>query len=181
MQTVLGTLETPRLRLAPPVLADDKLFCQIQADPKVMRYMGRGIRSVESSYVFFMDNMQHQIRKGLSMHTVYEKNLQKYIGIAGLFHFNMIETDPRIEIAFALLPDYWRQGYGHEIVKAFVTWGQIHRSPTIVAMVNPQNRGSITLLEHHGFKFKNMSAREGQPAGYYENTSSRPSFLQPLT
>ena len=125
--------------------------------------------------------MQHQLRAGLSMHSVYEKNLEQYIGIAGLFHFNMIESDPRIEIAFALFPDYWRKGYGHEIVEALLTWGRAHRSSTIVAIVHPKNQGSITLLEHHGFKFKNMSAREGQPARYYVNEASRPSFLQPST
>lgn len=162
-------LESNRLELFHPLEEDAPLFDDIQGNPRVMRFIGRGARSKQDGAYLLEGALAHFYKFGFSLGSVRRKGHPKQIGQAGLYHFNLIETDPRIEIAFAFYPAYWGQGYATETVQALQQWAFEHINETrIVAVVNPKNKGSRAVLEKCGFVHTDMTSREGIAACYYE-------------
>lgn len=67
------------------------------------------------------------------------------VGTAGFWKGN--------EIGFILHPDFWRQGYGSEILGALIAHGfEVLGFEEIVADVDPRNAASIRLLTKLGFE-----------------------------
>jgi RimJ/RimL family protein N-acetyltransferase len=64
---------------------------------------------------------------------------------------------PDADIGFAFLPRFWSKGYAVEASTAVMSYGKrdlgLHR---IVAVVNPDNEGSIRVLEKIGLRFERM-------------------------
>ena len=79
------------------------------------------------------------------------KNQTQMIGRCVLFHLD--EPNRRAEIGFILNRKYWRRGLMRQAVEAVVQFGfgplNLHR---IEADVDPDNTGSLALLESLGFK-----------------------------
>lgn len=79
------------------------------------------------------------------------KNQPQMIGRCVLFHLD--EPNRRAEIGFILNRKYWRRGLMRQAVEAVVQFGfdtlKLHR---IEADVDPDNAGSLALLESLGFK-----------------------------
>jgi RimJ/RimL family protein N-acetyltransferase len=74
--------------------------------------------------------------------------------MCGLLHR---DTHPDVEIGFALLPRFRRLGYTREAAQATLRLGaQRFGLARIVALVVPDNRASIALLEQLGFSFERL-------------------------
>jgi RimJ/RimL family protein N-acetyltransferase len=82
------------------------------------------------------------------------------IGICGLLKRDSLE-DP--DIGFALLPEYYRQGFGYEIASATLKHASEEWAiPKVSAITIPENTASIRLLEKLNLKFQKKIQLKGE-------------------
>jgi RimJ/RimL family protein N-acetyltransferase len=64
---------------------------------------------------------------------------------------------PDPDIGFAFLPDFWGRGLAFEAATAVIEHARERLKLTrVLAIVNPDNEASISLLQRLGFKFERM-------------------------
>lgn len=147
-------IETERLTLFTPVEDDFDHLYQLQTDPDVMKYIGHGVRTKEQIHTGLNMAIKHQAKHGYSLGAVYEKSKGIYIGRAGLIHLAYDDTQPDIEIGYALHKAFWQQGYATELALAMVKWGFAHLSvKRLVGVINPSNLASRHVLEKAGMRY----------------------------
>ena len=62
-----------------------------------------------------------------------------------------------VDIGYALLPEFWLQGYALESASAVMSYAREKlRSTRVLAVVNADNQSSIRLLGKLGFQFARM-------------------------
>ncbi len=74
------------------------------------------------------------------------------------------DTEGTVEIGYAVVPAYRRQGYGTEAVKALIAWAFNHPElKSITAETLPRSKESMRLLEKLGFSYQGIrqDTREG--------------------
>ena len=144
-------ITTPRLIVSSPVLADFDDLYNLQSNPAVMTFIGNGRRNKEEVLIGLQKAISHQEKHGFSLGSVYLKNSQQFIGRAGLIYMNYNDEQPEIEVAYALYPEYWGQGYATELVEFLLEWAYRSLQIThIFAAVNPDNLRSKRVLIKSG-------------------------------
>lgn len=145
-------LETERLDLKPPTLADANDFFEIRSNPEFMKYIGRHpmthISEAEEYIQRILDGFKS--KTGLSW-KICEKRSDKLIGYIGFWSIDY--THFRTEIGYGLHQDYHRKGYLTEALNTLThfTFNQlgIH---SVLADADVKNVATIKLLEKCGFK-----------------------------
>lgn len=88
-------------------------------------------------------------KTGLSW-IIEHKATGKFMGSFGFW--NIMLAHGRAEVGYSINPEYWQQGYMTEVLKTCLPIGfekaGIH---SVMACVNPENIGSIKVLEKMGF------------------------------
>jgi RimJ/RimL family protein N-acetyltransferase len=89
-----------------------------------------------------------------------------YIGM-GAINYN--EEYEAVEIEYMLLPEYWNQGYGTELVEILIKMVSDARvSSSIIAISDPANSYSQRILVKKGFEFvKRYLNSDGELADLY--------------
>ncbi len=78
----------------------------------------------------------------------------KWIGRGGIRTIE-VEGKNEIELAYALLPEYWQQGYATEIARACVEIGfEILQLKSLISLTLETNFKSQHVMEKAGFKFE---------------------------
>lgn len=147
-------LETERLVLKFPTVADFEDLLALRADPDVMRYIGDGSTHSAEQVESFLKRVliPYQERHGIGFCSVFEKASGHFVGQAGLFHPGFDDTQPDIEVAYRLLPKFWGKGYATELAKALIHWGFTHLPvKKLVAAAHPNNYASQQVLKKSGF------------------------------
>ena len=73
----------------------------------------------------------------------------EYIGMGAI---NRNDDYNAVEIEYMLLPQYWNQGYGTELVELLLQKAsEVHKEADIVAITDPANTYSKRLLQRAGF------------------------------
>ncbi|HMS66211.1 MAG TPA: GNAT family N-acetyltransferase [Ignavibacteria bacterium] len=144
-------LETDRLVLRKITENDVGDFFNIYSDPEAMKYFGKipystlaeaemSVQIIKSAF-----NNKDGIRWGITL-----KPYDKLIGSGGFWR--IIKNHFRAEIGYDLLPEYWKKGIMTEAINAMSDFAfnkmNLH---SIEANVDPENTGSIRLLEKCGF------------------------------
>lgn len=150
--TPFPEIRTARLLLRPLRLADAPMVQVLRSDPRVMRFLDREpiasvaeaeewVRKVEQAIV---DNT------GITWGMALAGQEDGLVGTVALWR--MIPEHHRAEVGYGLHPDHWQQGLASEALAAVLDYGfrtlGLH---SVEANVNPNNEGSIRLLEKHGF------------------------------
>lgn len=141
-------LETKNLIITIPQLEDFDNLYALQTDAHVMKYIGQGIRTQSEVMTGLEKAIAHQEKHGFSLGCVLEKESGVFVGRAGLIYLAYDDTQPEIEVAYALLKTAWGKGYGVELAKALIDWGFEHLAVSkLVAIINPNNEHSRRVLE----------------------------------
>jgi len=144
-------LETERLVLRAPVLADAPAIFRIMSDPRVMRYFGAPpMTSLEAA---------EQRIAGLAADFAALRGIRwaivpraggELIGTCGFWR--LIKEHARAEIGYELDPAHWGQGLMPEAVGAALDFGfgpmGLH---SVEAQIDPANASSRRVLEKLGF------------------------------
>lgn len=145
------TLETERLLLRPWRPADRTPFAQLNADSRVMEYLGATLDRAASDA--FVDRIETGFTEhGFGLWAVEVKGGAPFIGYVGLSvprfeaHFT-----PCVEIGWRLEASAWGHGYASEAARAALAFGFEERElPEIVAFTTAANRRSRQVMERLG-------------------------------
>ncbi len=144
------TFETERLILRPTSVEDASFVLRLINTPKWLRFVGdRKVYSEEDAKLYIQERMLPQLQRlGYSNYTLIRKSDSAKVGCCGLYDREGLEG---VDIGFALLPEFERQGYAfeaaHRIMKAAKEDFKIEH---IKGITSKQHFASQKLLEKLG-------------------------------
>jgi len=153
-------IETPRLKIRWLEVGDAAFIYTLVNDPAWIRYIGdKNVSNLEDAKTYIETGPVEMYRKlGFGLNHVSLKQDGTPIGICGLLKR---ETLADVDIGFALLPEYRRQGYAFEAATAILEHGRTRLGiERIVAILTPDNLASAKLLCKLGFEFENSYQKE---------------------
>ena len=158
-----AVIETPRLRLRRSRAEDWRdLYENIWSRPEAVRYMFWSVTTDEESARARMERTLAWERTHPFKYTVEEKESGRAIGWAGV---EELDGESGGETGVALGPDYWRRGYGREIVGALCALCRGMGAKRFVALAREKNSSSNALIAACGFVFDRSEARVDERSG----------------
>lgn len=166
-------LETDRLILRHPVLADVDDMAAFYSDPEVRRYFPDGTLTYQETreeVEWYLNG--HPRRPELGLWATVEKATGQLIGRCGLLPWT-IDGQDEVEVAYLLGRDWWGRGFGSEAAvairdHAFWTLGLTR----LVCLITEGNEASVHVAEKMGMAFERAGEDEIGPFLLY--TMSRP-------
>jgi len=149
-------MSTDRLLINRITLDDAGFILKLMNDKDWIKNIGdRGIRTIEEAEEYIRTRFLKTYNEvGFGFYSLIIKETQQIIGIAGLVDREGID---HIDIGYGMLPEYRGKGYAFEATKAIYDYAyQDLKIDKIVAIVNPDNPGSIKLLTKLGLEFEKM-------------------------
>jgi len=147
---MIPLLETPRLVLRRLSLADLDALCELEGDPRVMRYVGRGAPWTRQQVWARLARVIDRTRTGggFGVWAAVEQGRGEFVGVFLLVPF--AQTD-EVEVGYRLLPAHWGRGYATEGTKALIGYGFERLGlERIIAIAYPQNKTSIRVMQKAG-------------------------------
>jgi len=147
------TLTTERLALREFTEGDWQAVHEYASDPEVVRYMDWGPNTEKETRDFIrraMTSRREKPRRDYEFAVILKKE-DRLIDACGI-HL----LDPRhqeVSIGYCFNRNQWRKGYATEAARRILAFGfdelQLHR---IFAACDPQNKGSVRVLEKAGMR-----------------------------
>ena len=149
-------LETDRLRLRRLSIDDAEFILRLLNEPSFMQNIGdRGVRTIEDARAYILKGPVDSYEKfGFGLLLVEQKESGLPIGMCGLLKRDVLD---HVDIGYALLPEFWSQGYALESASAVMSHAREKLgAKRVLAVVNADNQRSIRLLEKMGFHYERM-------------------------
>ena len=149
-------IETERLILRKFTLDDASFMLELLNTPAWLRFIGdRNVRTLEEAEQYLLDgNIRSYQEYGFGFYVVVVKETNQFIGTCGIKKREGLDD---IDIGFGFLPQFMGKGYGYEAASATLNYAlndlKIKR---IVAIVDPENTASISLIKKIGLVFEKM-------------------------
>lgn len=150
----MPVLQTARLVLDRFTTDDAEFVLALLNEPSFLRFIGdRGVRTVEDARNYIIEGpVQSYERFGFGLYLVRLRNGGVPIGMCGLLRRETLED---ADVGFAFSPAFWGNGYARESAAAVVEYAMRDLGLTrLVAIVSPENRASISVLEDLGLRFE---------------------------
>ncbi|MET0225207.1 MAG: GNAT family N-acetyltransferase [Dokdonella sp.] len=147
-------IETPRLVLRELVDDDAAFILELVNDPAWLRYIGdKGVRDLDGARGYIASGPRASYaRFGFGLWRVELKEGARPIGLCGLLKRDTLDD---VDIGYAFLPGFNGQGYAFEAAEATSRHARdVLQLARLVAIVSPDNRASIRLLEKLGLRFE---------------------------
>lgn len=154
-------LETERLRLREITDEDAEFVLELLNEPGWIQNIGdRGVRTIEDARRYIAEKLAASYeRNGFGLYLVELKQTGASAGMCGLVRRDSLED---VDIGFAFLERFWSRGYAFESASAVMDYAQNKVGlKRIVAIVSPDNQGSIKVLEKIGMHFERMIKMPG--------------------
>jgi len=144
-------LTTERLVLRQIVQDDVNELLFLRSDKNVIAFLDRDpADSTEETHEFIRTLDSFLSRNETVTWAVTQKGNLKMIGTICIWHIN--RQHHRAEIGYALYPDKWGKGIMQEALTCVLNYGfNTMKLHSVEAIVNPNNKASIKLLERNGF------------------------------
>lgn len=152
----MSVLVTERLDLRCMTTDDAEFILQLLNDPDFIRFIGdKGVRTIDDACRYILNGpIASYERHGFGLWLVQLRPSSVSVGMCGLLKR---ETLDDVDIGFAFLPHYRSRGYALEAAAAVMQYGRnVLGLKRIVAIVDPDNAGSIRLLQKIGLTFDRM-------------------------
>lgn len=146
------SFETDRLILQPTSTYDAQMILDLLNSPKWLKYIGdRKVHSLEAAKDYIQHRMLPQLEKlGFGNYTVIRKRDQAKMGICGLYDREEMDG---LDLGFAYLPEYEKQGYAYEAANKILETGfDVFGYDKINAITSIENTASQKLLKKLGFQ-----------------------------
>lgn len=148
-------LETERLVLSGHTLADFDACAAMWGDPQVTRYIGGKPSTAEETWGRLLRYAGLWSLLGYGYWMVRERQTGRYVGDVGLADFRRDVTPalgPVPEAGWVLATWAHGRGFATEAVRAVLAWSDAQlAAPRTVALIAPENAGSIHVAEKCGF------------------------------
>jgi ribosomal-protein-alanine N-acetyltransferase len=129
----------------------DDLF-RLNQDPEVAKTLA-GTRSEAQTREFIRRSIEEWTREDYGFWIFRDLEDSRFIGRAGL-HKVEIDGVPEIEIAYAIMPEFWRRGFATEMARAMLAIADRRGIHDLVAFTLPTNLGSRGVMEKVGFRYE---------------------------
>lgn len=149
-------LETDRLLLRQLTTDDAPFILTLLNDPSFRQNIGdKGVRTIADARGYLLDGpLASYERFGFGLYMVERKEPHAALGMCGLVKR---ETLDDVDIGLALLPQFWGEGYALEAAMAVKDYAHARLGlDRLVAITQPDNHGSIRVLEKLGMQFEKM-------------------------
>ncbi len=149
-------LETKRLTLRQVSTDDAEFILALLNEPSFIRNIGdRGVRTLDEARAYILDRLVASYDNfGFGMYLVILKETGAPAGLCGLVRRDSLDD---VDIGYAFLPQYWSKGYATESALAVKEYAKntigLER---LVGITDPDNQGSIQVLEKIGLEFEKM-------------------------
>jgi RimJ/RimL family protein N-acetyltransferase len=153
---MITSLQTERLLLRPFTINDAEFILTLLNEPSFLRYIGdKKIRNLDDARHYILNGpIASYERHGFGLCMVELRESHTPIGMCGLLKRDEL-SDP--DIGFALLPDFWSQGFAFEASTAVLNDARDRlKLQRIVAITSVDNDASINLLQRLGFTFEGL-------------------------
>jgi RimJ/RimL family protein N-acetyltransferase len=135
---------------------DADFILELLNEPSFIRNIGdRGVRTIDDAKSYILNGpVASYARNGFGLYLVKLKETNEPMGMCGLIKRDTLED---VDIGYAFLPRYWSKGYAVEAAQATKEYAKnVIGLNRIVAIVDPENGGSIRVLEKIGLQFEKM-------------------------
>lgn len=181
--------ETERLIIRPFTMDDIPAVCEIVSDPEVMRFLPddpTSLDELKELFPWLLECYEKNSPGNLIKLTegVVWKETGQVIGWCGL---GPLDFEPdQIEVFGGLAKGYWRRGIAFEVARDMLRHGfEIIGLKRIVAVADPNNTGSVKLIEKLGMKFQKIVGKLPEKHKSYEGhvyySMTRGEFQRKLT
>lgn len=152
---------SPRLKLKKYNSSDFEDFCKIICNDEVMFHIsGKGHTRLVAKEKFEMLLKTNQENEFYGMYKVLQIETKEVIGFAKITPFKK----NKFEIGYALLPNYWRQGYTNEMIITLTKHGlEYFPEKTMMAIVDESNIASVKALEKNKYQIYKKESIKGSP------------------
>ncbi len=148
--------ETERLRIRHFTEDDAAFIVRLLNEPTFIRHIAdKGVRTLADAVAYLRKGPMASVEiHGFGLSRVELKATGEAIGMCGLIQRPNFDD---VDIGYALLPDFFSQGYAREAVRGVLDAAvRDHGLQRVIAVVNPDNFVSSRLLEKLGFRFEKM-------------------------
>ena len=155
-------LDTERLELRWLTADDAPILLAVWNDPAFIRHVGdRGVRTIaEARAAIEAGPLRLYADYGYGPFCMRLREEGVDVGICGLFHRDGLDEP---DIGFAILPDYCGRGLGYEASAAVLDHARDALGlSSVTAIVSPQNRASIGLLQKLGMHYERPVRMPGE-------------------
>jgi RimJ/RimL family protein N-acetyltransferase len=152
----LKILTTERLSLRQLSADDAGFMLRLLNEPSFIQHIGdKGVRTLEGARAYLASGpLASYERHGFGLWLVEEKASGAPAGICGLLKRDVLED---VDIGYAFVPEFWSRGYASEAAAAVLAHARSALGlRRVLAVVSPDNHGSIRLLEKLGFTYERM-------------------------
>ena len=161
---------TNRLELRAISPDDAGAFFELNSHPEVMRFTGEEpLGSLEEAEAAIRDYADFEVI-GYGRWGCYTQRDGSMIGFCGLKYLPEFDM---VDLGYRFLPEYWGCGLATEACEACVQFGfDVLNLSHIVALVLPENKASIRVLEKIGMGFEREIDYDGlspRQYGIYEH------------
>jgi len=139
-------LLTPRLALSEITRDDGNELYELDADPRVMRYIGAGVASTREQ----IDDVMRQLPRAYALYPglgTWRATRRDNGDFVGWFALKYIPGTAEIEVGYRLRFGAWGSGYATEAARVLVRYGfddlGLHR---IIGVTHPDNAASQQVL-----------------------------------
>jgi RimJ/RimL family protein N-acetyltransferase len=152
----MAPVETPRLLLRLPEIADAEPFMAIMWDPEVVAKKQVTLREepgdIELARKKTSSLIKHWQDRGYGLWTVVEKASGRIIGTVGLQKW---QGWPDAELAWIIHRDWWSQGIASEAAQAALAWAWQHTSlDHVISIINADDTRSMKVATKVGEQFE---------------------------
>ena len=153
----MNVLETDRLNLRRISTDDAEFILQLLNEPSFLQFIGdRGVRTLDDARNYIRNGpMASYERFGVGLYLTELKEPRVPIGMCGLLKRDTLED---VDIGFAFVPQYWKQGYAMESAAAVMAHAKdVLGLNRLAAITSLENETSIALLLKLGMRFEKLT------------------------
>jgi len=152
----VNVLQTERLNLRRLDAGNAAFILELLNDESFLRNIGdRGVRTIEDAVRYILTGpVESYAKHGYGLWLVELKDEGTPAGICGLVKRDAL---PAADIGYAFLPRFRSRGYASESADAVLSYARSALGlRRVLAITNPDNSGSIKVLEKIGLKFQRL-------------------------
>lgn len=164
-------IETKRLILRPITIADAQDFFELDANPKVHKYLGNNpVSSIEQSKTMIKDILEQYKTNGIGRLAIVLKDTNEFIGWSGLKYEQVLRKEFNYyDLGYRLKEQFWGKGYATEAAIASLDYGfNDLKLKEICAAADVNNLASNYILKKIGMQSSGTFTYEEHLCNWYE-------------
>jgi RimJ/RimL family protein N-acetyltransferase len=144
--------QTERLKFRRLTREDIPVWTDFFVDNDRLRYLGIDLSKKPETHAteWIEKQLERYSNEGLGHLAVVLKETNEFIGVGGIIP-RQLENKIELEIAYSLLPRFWKNGYGTELAKQMKEFGFENIKPErFVSIIDKENSDSINVAVKNG-------------------------------